>query len=99
MIFVIVFFTLLFIPATKINQSNVSDTENRKLAQFVPLVMKKQEKFCINNDFGKHFESWFNDRFLGRDILIKLYKKVFEGLNQNYNGAKVVVNKCDGLFY
>lgn len=99
LIFVIVFFTLLFIPATKINQSNVSDTENRKLAQFVPLVTKKQDKFCINNDFGKHFESWFNDRFLGRDILIKLYKRVFEGLNQNYNGAKVVVNKGDGWFY
>ncbi len=63
------FFILLFIPMLHTNESGISARENRTLAKYVPLFNQNK----LNNNYGKDFEAWFNDRFLGRDELIGLY--------------------------
>ncbi|MBO7672095.1 hypothetical protein J6S88_01675 [bacterium] len=69
-IFLTIFFVFLFIPMTHINQEKISVHENRRLAQWKPLIV---EKGVINYNFGNDFNSWFNDRFYLRKQFIYLY--------------------------
>lgn len=72
-IFLIVFFILLFLPMCKINQDNISETENRKLAEFKQLITTEGK---INYNFGKDFDDWFNDRFNGRKHYTTIYNNL-----------------------
>ncbi len=69
-IFLTVFFILLFLPISHIDQSKISYTENRTLAKYHPLITKKGK---LNLKFGKEYEEWFNDRFFLRKNLIFLH--------------------------
>ncbi len=92
-VFVGVFFALLFIPMLHINTADKSTRENRMLAKYVPLFQNGK----INNAYGKNFETWFNDRFFGRDKVIKRYGKLqdlFRDGNKN-----VLVGEDNWLFY
>ena len=68
-IFLAIFFIFLFVPMSKISQNKYSENENRFLAEYKPLINNSGE---INFNFGKDFESWFNDRFAMRKDLIYL---------------------------
>ena len=66
-IFLAMFFTLLFIPMSNINQAERSKFENRSLAKWKPLI---KSSGVMNYNFGKDYEKWFNDRFGYRMNLI-----------------------------
>lgn len=91
-----VFFVLLFIPAHKINTKTYSDAENRVLAHKAELFDKNNH---INNNFGKDFEKWFNDRFFSRGILISFYNKLTRLINKNYNTNRAIINTKDKWFF
>ena len=98
-LFLVIFFSLLCLPAMKINKDPDSFLELRSLAYFQPLYSIENNKFQLNNNFGKDFEKAFNDRFLGRDQLIHLYRNTFDAININYNSDRVIVNKKSGWFF
>lgn len=85
-IFVTVCFALLFVPMLKINKESISKNEKRVLTPFAGLLIDGK----INKDFGKNFESYFNDRFFGREDLINNYnelKQLVDGnLSRNIRG-------------
>lgn len=69
-VFLTIFFVFLFIPMSHINSDKISESENRRLAEWKPLIA---EKGVINYNFGNDFNSWFNDRFNLRKPFIYLY--------------------------
>lgn len=69
-IFSVIFIILLFIPALKISNAEISRIENRPLAQFHPLINPDK---TINTNFGKDFDNWFKDRFFLRNKLFSIY--------------------------
>lgn len=69
-IFLVVFFSMLLIPMSHINQDKKSEIENKTLAKFQPLITKKGK---LNYNFGKDFENWFNDRFALRKEIVRFY--------------------------
>lgn len=56
----------------KINDDIYDKFENRKLSEYKPFFTKNE----INYSFGQDFNSWYSDRFLGRQPLINLYNKL-----------------------
>ena len=66
-VFLAIFFISVFIPMSSINQADKSPSENRMLVKWKPLLNDKGE---LNYNFGKNYESWFNDRFGQRLNLI-----------------------------
>lgn len=68
-IFLTIFFVMLFIPMSKINQDEISKNENRRLAQWQPLITQDGK---LNYNFGNDFNDWFNDRFNFRKNLIDI---------------------------
>lgn len=93
-LFVFVFCVLLLIPASKIDKDSVSVTENRELAPF-PKVF---DDTSFNNNFGKSFEKWFNDRFFGRAQLNKLYHLFDSSFSNVYQNDRVIADKQKGVF-
>ena len=91
-VFIAFFFLLLFVPMSNISDGKVSDSENRVLAEYVPLYNGK-----FNYKYGQQFEKWFNDRFLGRKNLIELHGKVMDKISLRGNN-KVIVAKNNWLF-
>lgn len=77
-IFLLAFFTCLFIPMAKINQETFSQQENRSLAEWKPLIASAHE---LNYSFGKDFESYFSDRFNMRKYIISFYKNMKIGMS------------------
>ena len=89
-IFLLIFFILLFIPMSDIEQGKTSKRENRNLATWQPFIKKDGN---INLNFGKDYEKWFNDRFRFRKELTDMYKKIYFSLNfRNENGFCDVAN-------
>ena len=66
-LFVIIIFISLFIPLSNMSQEYTSDYEERTLAKF-------PKKITLN--LGKDLDKWFNDRFLGRDLLIRFHNNL-----------------------
>lgn len=86
-LFLYFFFILSFIPMSRINPEDISIRENRRLA-------KKPDYFTktgINSDYGFEAESWFNDRFMGRALAIKLEMEIKYWLNRIYKNRKAVL--------
>ncbi len=94
-VFVCAFFIVLFVPMMHIDTSETSQKENRALAKYIHLFTDGK----INNDYGKNFESYFNDRFFGRRVLIKANAKIQAFLLPNQGNDKVLIGKDDWLFY
>ncbi len=94
-VFVLFFFLVLYIPASRISSAEKSEQENRMLAQYPKLMQNGR----INQQFGTQFESWFNDHFRGRKELIGFYNKIKGGLAPGRGNDKVLVGKEDWLFY
>ena len=90
-IFLAIFFIFLFIPMSHINSAEKSETENRRLAVYKPLVTREGK---INYTYGQNFDVWFNDRFNFRDELINIFSQVNWSLSTVwYENNKYVLNK------
>lgn len=85
------FFAVLFMPMLKIDNDEKSSQENRMLAKYIPLFNTQG----INLQYGKQFESWFNDHFFGRNFLIKLNNEVHQHINKYYGNSKAQM-QADG---
>ena len=94
-VFVTVFFILLFVPMLHISEADRSEKENRMLAHYVPFIKEGQ----INLKYSTNFESWYNDRFFGRDFLINLYSFLEQKLNPNRGNKNVLVGKDGWNFF
>ena len=66
---VILFAATLSVPGSHIGNEKVSAVEKRRLAPFRPLISADQK---IDYRFGRNFDTWFNDHFFGRDMLLQL---------------------------
>lgn len=89
-IFLTIFFIMLLIPFSHINKEDKSLSENRMLAKWKPLINQEGK---LNYNFGKDFESWFNDRFNTREFLVSV-KSIIPHKTTN----KVIVGKKRWLF-
>ena len=87
-IFLIIFFVFLFIPMSNINKDEISAQENRTLAKLQPFINQDGE---INDEFGKNFNEWFNDRFYLRYSFIGFY-------NQIHSKFLNIVKTKDGIY-
>ena len=93
-IFVIIISVLLLLPTGFMNKDNVSVSENRKLAKFPELKIDGY----FNNNWGKEFEKYFNDRFFGRDVLNVFYKNFVNMFSNVYQDSEFIVDKRKGIF-
>ena len=66
-LFIFIFCCLLVVPMSHMDKREDSALENRTLAK-KPIFIKDNQ---LNLDFGKDFNSWFNDRINTRKDLIK----------------------------
>ena len=94
-ILVFAFFIFLFIPMMNINTSEMAQAkkENRMLAKYVPLFGDNG----INLNYGKNFETWFNDRFWGRERVIKSFSRLRYKILFNNGNSNVFVGN-DGWY-
>ena len=95
-IFLSIFFIMLFIPISHINQEKTSLKENRNLAVWKPLINKDG---ALNYNFGKDYEAWFNDRFNLRSFLVKTNSVVYRSINKIYRTEKITFDKKYNLLY
>ncbi len=88
------FFICLCIPMLNISDAEKSAKENRMLAK-KPLI---SNLFDDHKNYGKEFESWFNDRFYKRDTLIKFYNLLsfYNHIIQNNGGTWI--KESDWMF-
>ena len=89
-IFVFIVFMMLIFPLTKINMEDISQTENRTLAKF-------PEK--VDNEFSNKIELFINDRFRGRDKLLKISNTMEENMIGYPIGKKAAIGKDGWIFY
>ena len=82
------FFAVLFIPMLKIDNDEKSLQENRMLAKYIPLFNNKG----INLQYGKQFDSWFNDHFWGRANIIHILHDIIYKINRYYSGKWANLN-------
>lgn len=86
-LFLTVFFALLTLPSLQISGAEKSEQENRMLAAKPEFFRNRK----FNAAYGTQFEQWFNDRFFGRNELLKLNSN-FTRFNRfaTYGGAQLV---------
>lgn len=88
------FFVLLFLPLLHINDAAISEKENRTLAKKPDFSRIYDEEY----HYGNLFESWYSDRFFGRDFLIRIHNWI--GWGQPKKGNEKVLLGADGwMFY
>ena len=93
-VFVVCVVAFLYFPASNISHETVSVQENRNLAVYKPLV----DGGKINYNFGRDFESWFNDHFNSRDFFIDLNSKLSRLLDRKLKNATAMAGKDNWLF-
>ena len=89
LLFLLLFFFILCIPASNINHREINTSENRRLAPFP----KWQKNDIINRHFGKDFETWFNDRFYLRQQLVEADNSLIRHLNRNLQNQHILVGR------
>ena len=86
----------ILIPASKIDyQSTKSETENRMLAVYKPIVQNN----TVNETYGKNFESWFDDRFRFRNLITLDIKNIYPTFGIKANPINTIVGNNYILFY
>lgn len=88
-LFLLVFFVMLCLPASHINRAEVNMAENRRLAIFPKLTLDGS----INRNFGREFDSWFNDRFFLRQQLVQKYNALIRLGNNVVQNRYIVVGQ------
>ena len=94
-VFLTTFICLLFIPMSHISNADKSTQENRRLAKYPYLLTEHG----INTNFHEQFDSWFNDRFFGRNQLLKINHSALFNINNNYKVKKVILFKNSGWMF
>ena len=89
--FITIFIILLFIPISHISNEIKSEQENRILTKKPKLI---NNNGLFNYNFGKQFDSWFNDRFFGRSLILKLYYKIKLKFSLNFSN-NVLIGKSN----
>ena len=95
LIFLGIFFSILFIPMLNINKDTISKKENRNLAPYKPFFSDGK----LNSKFGTDFESWFNDRFLGRKQFIGIYNFFNRQIPGAFTSVNLIFGDNNWLFY
>ena len=94
-VFVIVFGLLLFLPASHISVAEKSLSENRMLAKAPKMIVNGS----LNHQYTKQFEEWFNDRFLGREYIIRIYENILYFFNTVYQNKRIYFFKDTGYIF
>lgn len=93
---IISFLLILIIPCTHIDyNTEKSEKEKRYFAKYEHIILDGS----INLNYGKNFEAWFNDRYFGREFLLKLndFFKINHA-NSSVGNKDVLVGKDGWLF-
>jgi hypothetical protein len=94
-IFILLFFVLIVLPLVLIDRkTNVSLKENRNLAPAPRLI----EDGKINFRFPLNFENYINDRFGGRNQLVRISSGIQFGLLEKLFNSKVIIGRDSWLF-
>ena len=80
-LFLVIFFSILFVPMSHISQDKISKSENKTLASWKPLITKDNH---LNYNFGDDFDKWYNDRFFLRKFIAKTYSDMRYYLTYQY---------------
>lgn len=96
-IFCTIFCLLLIIPTIHIDKREISTEENRKLAIFPHLIIPNL--FGFNYNFGREFDSWIQDRFNGRNFLIREYDNILNIINGYVQNSVAIMYKNGWMFY
>lgn len=95
-IFLLIFFILLCVPMSHIDNRAKSKTENRYLAKSPVFI----SKYKVNMEFGKDFNNWFNDRFNTRKQAIDANIALICMINsKNCKNGEVTFDKKHNLLY
>ena len=86
---------LLVLPVTKINQAEKSEVENRNLASW-PEISREN---LFQGQLAPALEKYFEDRFFGRDILLKISYAYNTFLKEHYENDSAWVGEDNWLFY
>lgn len=80
--FVCMFFGLLFAPMRNISTAERSEQENRVLSKKPVLFQNTGGGYNLR--YGKEAERWFNDRFFGRALALKLDRLIKYNIDRVY---------------
>ena len=86
---------LLVLPVTNINQAEKSEVENRTLASW-PEISREN---LFQGQLAPALEKYFEDRFFGRDILLKISYAYNTFLKEHYENDSAWVGEDNWLFY
>lgn len=89
------FFFLCFLPMSNISDKTISILENRALAP-KPDVGHLFDK---NYKYASKYESWFNDHFYGRDMLIQFHEEMNRYLSGPARGNRDVHVGLENWFF
>lgn len=93
-VFIVFVIAFMYFPASKINHDKISVQENRTLAKYVPLI--KEGK--INYNYGRDFETWFNDRFNERKFFIDVNSSINRLIDKKLKNEEAMAGKENWLF-
>lgn len=96
-IFISLICFLMIIPIFKISREFKSEKENRKLAQYKPLIINNNHTL-INLNFGNDFNCYLNDRFFLRDALLFCRNSLQFTIDRRFENSFVVQGKNKWLF-
>lgn len=92
-VFVITFLGLLFVPMSCISTAEKSLHENRMLAAYPKFFNN-----VLNLKYGRQFETWFSDRFFGRNLLINGFTTLQRLIDKHYAVGKFRIYQDDWSF-
>lgn len=95
-IFFVCFLLFLFIPGSKLSNTEISIKENRRLNVKPDLFING----VLNKKYGTLFDNYFNDHFYGRNFLINIFSNIKYFLNKIYENENVIYfKKNNWMFY
>lgn len=95
LVYTVIFCVLLVLPWVKLDKSEVSVAENRRLAPF-PVLLPA----CggVNLEFGKEFDAWLQDHAAFRRVLTSAYFDVKTRLAAVRETARVIMYDDNWMF-
>lgn len=93
-IFAVCVILFMFIPMSKMDNSEINRRENRTMAVYKNFFTNDK----INFEYGKNFDEWFNDRFRFRTFFINAFNKVNRKINGRLISDKAMIGEDGWLF-